>query len=117
MSSGKFERFRSGFSVLTHEYLEMHGCKLSTMTTDVLVLGHQTIIIHNGDQIFFVFGSITVNNMRNYRQVSNIRRILVGTVKTSDISRTSVDDEIVDNPDVVGASPVGATPTTSSFST
>ena len=40
----------------------------------------------------------------DYRKVSNIRRTLVG-------------DEIVDHSDVVGASPVGAAPTTSSFST
>ena len=39
-----------------------------------------------------------------YRQVSNIRRILIG-------------NNIVDHSDVVGASPVGAAPTTSSFST
>ena len=39
-----------------------------------------------------------------YRQVSNIRRTLVGY-------------KIVDHSDVVGASPVGAAPTTSSFST
>ena len=39
-----------------------------------------------------------------YRQVSNIRRTLVG-------------NEIVDHSDVVGASPVGATPTAPSFST
>ena len=37
--------------------------------------------------------------------------------KTSNISRTFVGNNIVDNPDVVGASPVGAAPTTSSFST
>ena len=37
--------------------------------------------------------------------------------KTSNISRTWVGDKIVDNSDVVGASPVGAAPTTSSFST
>ena len=37
--------------------------------------------------------------------------------KTSDISRTLVGSKIVDNSDVVGASPVGAAPTTSSFST
>ena len=37
--------------------------------------------------------------------------------KTSSISRTLVGNEIVDNSDVVGASPVGAAPTTSSFST
>ena len=39
-----------------------------------------------------------------YRQVSNIRRTLVV-------------NKIVDHSDVVGASPVGAAPTTSSFST
>ena len=39
-----------------------------------------------------------------YRKVSNIRRNLVG-------------NKIVDHSDVVGASPVGAAPTTSSFST
>ena len=36
---------------------------------------------------------------------------------TSNISRTLVGNKIVDNSDVVGASPVGAAPTTSSFST
>ena len=40
----------------------------------------------------------------SYRQVSSIRRTLVG-------------NKIVDNSDVVGASPVGAAPTTSSLST
>ena len=39
-----------------------------------------------------------------YRQVSNIRHTLVG-------------NKFVDHSDVVGASPVGAAPTTSSFST
>ena len=37
--------------------------------------------------------------------------------KTSYISRTLLGNKIVDNSDVVGASPVGAAPTTSSFST
>ena len=37
--------------------------------------------------------------------------------KTSNISRTLAGYKIVDNSDVVGASPVGAAPTTSSFST
>ena len=37
--------------------------------------------------------------------------------KTSNISRTYVGNKVVDNSDVVGASPVGAAPTTSSFST
>ena len=42
--------------------------------------------------------------LQYYRQVSNIRRTLVG-------------NKIVDHSDLVGASPVGAAPTTSSFST
>ena len=37
--------------------------------------------------------------------------------KTFGISRALVGNKIVDNSDVVGASPVGAAPTTSSFST
>ena len=41
---------------------------------------------------------------KKYRKVSNIRRTLVG-------------NKIVDHSDVVGASPVGAAPTTSSFLT
>ena len=42
--------------------------------------------------------------LENYHKVSNIRRTLVGS-------------KIVDHSDVVGASPVGAAPTASSFST
>ena len=37
--------------------------------------------------------------------------------QVSNISRTVVGNKIVDHSDVVGASPVGAAPTTSSFST
>ena len=44
------------------------------------------------------------NINKTYRKTSNIRRTLVG-------------NDIVDHSDVVGASPVGAAPTTSSFST
>ena len=43
-------------------------------------------------------------NIQKYRKISNIMRTLVG-------------NKIVDHSDVVGASPVGAAPTTSSFST
>ena len=42
--------------------------------------------------------------INNYRQISNIYRTLV-------------ENEIADHSDKVGASPVGAAPTTSSFST
>ena len=37
--------------------------------------------------------------------------------KTFNIRRTFLDNKIVDHSDVVGASPVGAAPATSSFST
>ena len=37
--------------------------------------------------------------------------------KTTNINRTLVGNKIVDHSDVVGASPVGAAPTASSFST
>ena len=37
------------------------------------------------------------------------------TVKSLNISRTLIDNKIVDHSDVAGASPVGAAPTTSSF--
>ena len=50
------------------------------------------------------FAITLTRSLQNYRQVSNIRRTLVG-------------NKIVDNSDVVGASPVGAAPTTSSLST
>ena len=46
----------------------------------------------------------TISLRDKYRQVSNIRRILVG-------------NKFVDHSDVVGASPVGGAPTTFSFST
>ena len=48
------------------------------------------------------------------RKTSNIYMYLR---KTSIISRTPIGNEIVDLSDIVGASPVGTAPTTSSFST
>ena len=52
----------------------------------------------------FCISSVIEHVHLAYRQVSNI-------------SRTWVGNEIVDHADVVGASTVGAVPTTSSFST
>ena len=59
------------------------------------------IIIQCGINVVNV---VQVKHRQNYRKFSNIRRILLG-------------NEIVDHSDVVGASPVVAAPTTSSFST
>ena len=55
--------------------------------------------------------------MSNADQDPSYNRVSAYYRKTSNISRTLVGNKIVDNSDVVGATPVGAAPTTSSFST
>ena len=45
-----------------------------------------------------------------------MKRYMKSYRQTSNISRTSVGNKIIDHPDVVGASTVGVAPTTSSFS-
>ena len=52
-----------------------------------------------------------------YFMVSTMSHVTPNYHKISDISCILVGSKIVDNSDVVGASPVGAAPTTSSFST
>ena len=54
--------------------------------------------------IVHLYDNDNASHQSHYRQVSNIWRTLVGNY-------------IVDHSDVVGASPVGAAPTTASFST
>ena len=61
-------------------------------------------------------------HIRSYDQFIDIhvefKNVPRGTVcEVSNIRRTLVGNKIVDNSDVVGASPVGAAPTTSSLST
>ena len=56
-------------------------------------------------------------NMKDFFYQDLCEKIYMYYRKTSSISRTLVGNKIVDNSDVVGASPVGAAPTTSSFST
>ena len=53
--------------------------------------------------IYACYGRCSFEN-QTYRQTSNISHTLVG-------------NKIIEHPDVVGASPVGAAPTTSAFST
>ena len=60
--------------------------------------------LHNGISHTGKMTSLYWIRACGYRQVSNIRRTLEG-------------NKIIDHSDVVGASPVGAAPTTSSFST
>ena len=54
--------------------------------------------------VFTPYISAAFVKIMAYRQISNISRTLIG-------------NKIVDHSEVVGASPVGAAPTTSSFST
>ena len=70
--------------------LPCHGVILKDKTIVTVVVTRQSL------------SSIILNY--DYRKSSNIRRTFVG-------------NKIVDQSDVVGASPVGAAPTTSSFST
>ena len=51
------------------------------------------------------------------RGLGKVRICLLNYCQTSNISGTLVGNKIVDHSDVAGASPVGAAPTTSSFST
>ena len=62
-----------------------------------------SITSHGSDQVLPEYSGVILKSV-NYRKVSNIRPTLVG-------------NKIVDHSDVVEASPVGAAPTTSSFST
>ena len=66
-----------------------------------------TLFLHVSNFFVFLllFGyTFIFINVYVYRKTSNMRRTLVG-------------NKIVNHSDVVGASPVGAAPTTSSFST
>ena len=51
MLSAKWQAICSGANVLTHKWLEMHGCVINTVATDGLVLMHQAIRIHSADQV------------------------------------------------------------------
>ena len=58
-----------------------------------------------------------LKNCNKYLLQNNIIDLGFNYCKTTNISHTLEGNKIVDNSDVVGASPVGAAPTTSSFST
>ena len=74
----------------------MHGFHETTALLAYIAITKNTVVLAQSSWEF------AINS--KYRQVSNIRRTLEG-------------NQIVDHWDVVGASPVGAAPTTSSFST
>ena len=86
------------FFLSSHILLVSFKGPLSTFAT--VMLYKNVVVIYHAME---ASGIINNTYLPHYRQVSNIRRTLVG-------------NKIVDNSDVVGASPVGAAPTTSSLS-
>ena len=102
-SSAKWRPFCPGVNELTVQLAG--GILLTSWASRALIylisLGH---IFMDYYHYVHLWKGPTGHLLQAYRQVSNIRRTLVG-------------NEIVDHSDVVGASPVGAAPTTSSFST
>ena len=49
--------------ILTHKQLETHGCMLSIVATDALVLKHQTISIHSADLISIAVDQFQTKNI------------------------------------------------------
>ena len=70
----------------------------------VKMFGWPCLIFYSNDVSWFCTYAKSWPNLAIYCEVSNI-------------SRTSIGNEIVDHTDLVGSSPVGAAPTPSSFST
>ena len=74
--------------------LELNAISMICESKHIGAIWYTEMFCHKGKE----------NRGLTYRKVFNIRRTLVG-------------NKIVDHSDVVGASPVGAAPTSSSFST
>ena len=79
--------------------------------------------LKQGNNYIYVYGNtspVSLNKFhcdRNPYTIECCYDMVEYYCKTSNISHTLVGKKFVDNSDVVGASPVGAAPTTSSFST
>ena len=65
---GQKDKIKSKRGSLTHEQLESHGCILSTVATDGLVLKHQAISMHSADQIFFVLDQLHIESYCIYSE-------------------------------------------------
>ena len=92
------------FILRVYYKIDYNRCDIKAhVLLDTLQIWHVTLVIIIGTTVLVPYLQVS-NLFEDYHQVSNIRRTLVG-------------NKIVDNSDLVGASPVGATPTTSSFST
>ena len=51
------------FQLLTLKHRETHGCVVSIVATDALVLKHQAISIHNADWTFIVLDQFHTKNI------------------------------------------------------
>ena len=49
--------------ILTPKHRETHGCVVSTVATDALVLKHQAISIHNADLTLIVLDQFHIKNI------------------------------------------------------
>ena len=131
-----FSNFKSSESLIVI-FLPWYNCCLYVLNGNKMFLNWNWIEL-NIDSMFFSpvpsqgplvvahrevpcdDGGLECRNIVLYWQV-NIAQLLSPTKwsyrKISNIRRTSAGNTIADHSDVVGASPVGAAPTTSSFST
>ena len=50
-------------SLLTLKHRETHGCVVSTVAADALVLKHQAISIHNADETLIVLDQFHIKNI------------------------------------------------------
>ena len=93
----------------------LRWCRTETknwpQTTAIIQLKSNFIITQS------IFSVRVIQNSPQLTHESEDWSVLYSYRKTSNIRCTLVGNKIVDHSDVVGASPVGAAPTTSSFST
>ena len=86
---------------------------------DIVVGGHSHTLLYSG-KVTTTKGSGCLDHFYQNRSVDPVLGLKAPVSKyrkTSNIRRTLGGNKIVDHSDVVGAAPVGAAPTTSSFST
>ena len=63
MTSGKWRPSCLSLGVLTPKQRERHGCVVSTVATDALMLKHQAISIHNADLTIHCIGPVSYKNI------------------------------------------------------
>ena len=79
-------------------------CVWLSLYIDCYGINNKDVVANQVGAVHFPYASSAITDAKTYRKTSNIRRTLA-------------DNKIVDHSDVVGAWPVDAASTTSSFST